>query len=67
MNWEKIYQTEFNHQAQIVKEFLENHEIHAILLNKKDSSYQLGACEVYVLQEQVLVAVYLITENISFE
>lgn len=67
MNWKRIYQTEFNHQAQIVKEFLENHEIHAILLDKKDTSYKLGLCEVYVLQEQVLIAINLIKENISFE
>lgn len=50
--WQKIYTTTLRHKAEIVKGALENHNISAVILDKKDSSYHLfGEVEIYVNPE----------------
>ncbi len=47
--WRKIYTTTLRQKAEIVKGALENEEIPAVILDKKDSSYQVfGEIELYV-------------------
>lgn len=47
--WQKIYTTSLRHKAEIVKGALENNQIPAVILDKKDSSYHLfGEVEIYV-------------------
>ncbi|MDR1756279.1 MAG: DUF2007 domain-containing protein [Culturomica sp.] len=38
-NWTSVFNTETLYQAEWVKSLLEDHGIHAVVLNQKDSSY----------------------------
>jgi type III secretory pathway lipoprotein EscJ len=62
-DWEKIYIAGQLHQAEIVKAVLEDHEIEASIIDKRDSSYLFGDAEVYVQQKDVAEARRIITEN----
>lgn len=62
-NWEKVYITGQLHQAEIVKAVLEDHDIEASIIDKRDSSYLFGDAEVYVQQKDAAEARRIITEN----
>ncbi|WP_339785213.1 DUF2007 domain-containing protein [uncultured Imperialibacter sp.] len=66
-NWQKVYTTNQHHKAEIVKAVLEENDISAVVVSKKDSLYQLGNYEVYVSSENVLSAVKMINDDIHFE
>lgn len=47
--WTCVFRTPFEHLAELVRVMLEEHEIDAVVLNKKDSSYlNFGQLEVFV-------------------
>lgn len=50
-NWDKIFVTSLPESAEITRSVLEANGIQAVVLNKQDSSYLIGYCEVYVLSE----------------
>ncbi len=50
-NWEKVFVTSLPESAEIVRSVLEANDIQAVVMNKQDSSYHIGYCEVYVLAE----------------
>lgn len=60
--WVHIYSTNKLFQAEIFKEVLADHEIEAVILNKKDSSYKFGEIEVYVKNDHVMKAKMLAKE-----
>lgn len=65
-NWIKIYTTENPVTAEIIKQGLIEHDIAAVIMNKKDSSYQtFGVIEVLVNKRDVAAAeaYILTTEN----
>lgn len=62
-----MYSSPQVYKAEIVKAVLEENEIAAVVLSKKDSLYQLGNYEVHVSQEDVLKAVKVIHDDIHFE
>lgn len=70
-NWEKVFITKLAHQAEIVKAVLEDHQINAIIINKRDSAHAggiyMGNHEVYVHQEQAEAASNLVKNDIKFE
>ena len=66
-NWQKVYTINQQHKAEIVKAVLEENDISAVVVSKKDSLYQLGNYEVYVSSENVLSAVKMINDDIHFE
>ncbi|MEA5458821.1 DUF2007 domain-containing protein [Arcicella sp. LKC2W] len=55
-DWKKIYESTSPIKAQLAKAFLvDEHNIDAVIMNKQDSSYLFGLCEVHVpLQDSVL-------------
>ena len=60
-NWVKIFSTDQPYQAEIARQVLEDNGIHAVVLNKKDSSYLVfGETELYVDQDNVIRAKQLI-------
>jgi hypothetical protein len=62
-HWEKIYGTNAEYQAQILKAVLEEEDIISIIVNKQDSSYlSFGEVEVYVKAEDVLKAKQIATK-----
>ncbi|CAD5289731.1 MULTISPECIES: DUF2007 domain-containing protein [Imperialibacter] len=66
-NWQKVFTNNQQHKAEIVKAVLEENDISAVVVSKKDSLYQLGNYEVYVSSENVLSAVKMINDDIHFE
>ncbi|SMG21472.1 Putative signal transducing protein [Marivirga sericea] len=66
-NWKTVFKTEKLYQAQIVKDYLQDKEFHAIIVDKKDSAYQLGFYEIVVTVEEVMRAIKLIEDEIKFE
>jgi hypothetical protein len=48
-DWSLIYSTEEPHLAEMMKVLLEDNGIEAVIINKKDSSYNLfGQVEIYI-------------------
>ncbi|WP_020526662.1 DUF2007 domain-containing protein [Flexithrix dorotheae] len=67
-NWKKVYSTNETHKAEIVKLTIENHNIPAVILNKRDSSIYnfFGEREIYVANENENEALKIIENEISF-
>lgn len=59
-NWNSVFKTSMQHQAEIVKAVLLDNDIEAVLLNQKDSSYHFGSMEVKVEQSNVIKALKII-------
>jgi hypothetical protein len=70
-NWEKVFNTKLSHQAEIVKAILLDQEIHAVILNKRDSAYAdsilNGNFEIYVHPDVASSARNIIENDIKFE
>ena len=64
--WQTVYQSGILHQAEIVRAVLEEQDIQAVVVNKKDSSYHLGTIEVKVKPDHVIKAIKIIQDDISF-
>ena len=65
--WKTVFKTEQQYQAEIVKDVLEEHGLHPVIINKKDSSYHFGYFEVHISEDQVLEAMQIIRNDINFE
>ncbi len=66
-NWQTVFKTDKLYRAEIVKDCLKDYNIQPIVVDKKDSAYQLGFYEVKVATEEVLVAIKVIEDEIKFE
>lgn len=65
--WQKVFETSSLVRAEIVKGVLAEHDISAVVLNKKESVYQIhGSYQVMVSSDQALSAVNIIKNEISF-
>ena len=61
MSWKKIYETASPIKAQLAKAFLfDEHQIEAVIMNKQDSSYLFGLCEVHVPMQDAVLAKFLL-------
>jgi hypothetical protein len=54
--WEKIFETSNELRGDIARQILEENDIDAIVLNKKDRTYQIGDIEIYVNRDNILKA-----------
>ncbi|WKK83182.2 DUF2007 domain-containing protein [Marivirga arenosa] len=66
-NWKTVYKTDKLYQAQIVNDYLQEKELNPIIVDKKDSAYQLGYYEIVVTVDHVIRAIKLIEDDIKFE
>lgn len=66
-DWSKVFETQILHRAEIVRAVLDETGMEAVIVNKKDSMYNLGFFEVYVKADHVLKAIKLINDEICFE
>jgi hypothetical protein len=63
-DWIRIYTTTELHKAEIVKAVLEDNQVQAFEMNKKDSSYIfMGEVDLYVHQNDAVLAAFLIKSN----
>jgi hypothetical protein len=44
-DWKSVYRYDQGYRVEIVKAALEDHDLPSVILDKKDSAYQLGHCE----------------------
>lgn len=65
--WQSVFESTIFYQAEIVKTVLIDKGIQAVLLDKKDSAYPIGHFEVHVPQDQLLKAIKIVKEDVSFE
>jgi hypothetical protein len=65
--WLRVFSSDFLYQAEIVKAVLEDNNLRPVLINKKDTVYQIGHYEVHVAPENVLKAIKIIKDDICFE
>jgi len=65
-NWIRIFRTTQPIKAEVLKGVLEENEITAVMLNKRDSAFQVGEIELYVSPEDEEAALKLI-QNTSDE
>ena len=66
MKWKSVFSSELLHKVEIVKGVLEENGIAAVVVDKKDRSYQFGIYEVHVSTEQIMKAIKIINDDISF-
>ena len=64
--WQKVYEDSTGYRAEIVKSILEENELDAVVMSKKDNSYQFGHFEVLVPPDHVMRAIKIIKEEIEF-
>ena len=61
-NWVSVFTTNSEYIAEIAKGILNENEIDAVVLNKKDSSYTFGEIELFVNRDNSIRAKYLLKE-----
>ncbi len=67
-SWSNVYASKMPYRVEIVKDILNQKGIEAIVMNKKDSAYDIfGQLEVHVKAESVLNALKIIENDIKFE
>jgi hypothetical protein len=67
-HWEMIYSSTLLYKVEMLKDLLENEEIPAVIINKKDSSYlTFGEIELHVQQPDVLKAKIIVNRFLSDE
>jgi hypothetical protein len=67
-NWIRVFEDQNQIRAEIVKAVLEENGIPAVVLNKKETVYQVfGTYEVLVIQGDALPAMQLIQNEITFQ
>lgn len=55
-DWVAVFNTTQPYRAEMAKQVLEQNDIEAVLLNKRDSFYHVGDVEVHVKQNNVIKA-----------
>jgi putative signal transducing protein len=67
-NWSKVYESKKPYRAEIVKDILDQKGIMAIIMDKKDTAYDIfGHLEVHVKADNVISALKIIEDDIKFE
>lgn len=62
-DWVKVFETSNPIEAKIILDMLQENEIYAVELNKRDSSYTVfGLVEIYCKPDQLLTAKHLIAQ-----
>lgn len=67
-NWVKVYDSKQAYRAEIVKTVLKDNQFNPVIVNKKDSAYDIfGEYEVHVAPEFAIQALRIIENDIKFE
>ena len=66
-SWESVFSSEQAHRVEIVKATLGEHNINAVIVNKRDTAYHIGLLEVCVASKDVLKATKIIKNDLHFE
>ena len=67
-NWQRVYDTEIEFRASIVRDILVESGLNPVIIKKKDRSYNdFGGFEVRVSPEEVIMALKIINDGVHFE
>ena len=66
-NWIKVFESKQEHKAEIVKDVLSDRELEPVIVNRKDSAYNIfGQYEVHVAPSHAVRAIRVIENEIKF-
>jgi hypothetical protein len=65
--WILIYRSDEEYQAFVIKQLLEEHSLHPVLMDRKDDEFRLGQAEVYVAETEAEKAKEVIQNNMEPE
>ncbi len=66
-DWIMIYQADEEYKADIIRQLLENHGLHPVLMDKKDDEFRIGQVEIFIAPEEAEQATRVMTENAEKE
>ena len=58
----RIYSVDKLYQAELLRQLLNDHNIHSFIVNQQDSAYKFGDIELFVHRDDVMKAKMLIRE-----
>ncbi|MCB0669123.1 MAG: hypothetical protein KDC80_25035 [Saprospiraceae bacterium] len=61
--WIMVYQADEEYKGEIVKQLLENNNLHPVLLDHKDDEFRIGSVEIYVSPLEAEAAQKVIAQN----
>lgn len=61
--WILVYRTDEEYQAEIIRQLLENHQLHPVMLDQKDDEFRIGDVEIYVSPLEAEDARLVIEQN----
>ena len=61
--WIKVYDSGEEYQAVLIKELLERHGLHPVLMDRRDDEFMIGDAQVFVSVEEQQEALRVIEEN----
>jgi len=67
MKWQKIFSDALEYRVQIVHDVLDDHGIKSVVVNKQISAHNLGLFELQVAPDNVIRAIKIIADDISFK
>jgi len=68
MTWQKVYSDSLEHRVHIVRDVLIDYGINSVIVNKKNTALNnFGLFELQVTPENVMRAIKIITDDISFK
>ena len=62
-DWIKVYTAPEEYHAKLILSLLENHELHPVMMDKKDDGFRIGHAEVYVPPGEAEKAFHIIKSN----
>ena len=62
-NWQCVFFSNQQHKIEIVRSILNDHEIKSVVIDKRDSIIMVGDIEVFVQNEDAILAKIIIEQN----
>jgi hypothetical protein len=62
--WIMVHRSIYEYQTSLIKEILEAHDLHPVVLDRKDDEFLIGDVEIYVAPEEADQARQVIAENV---
>ena len=62
-SWICIYQADEEYKAEIIKQLLEKHDLHPVLMDHKDDEFRIGQVELYISPLEAESAKMVIEQN----
>lgn len=61
--WILVYQADEEYKAEVIKQLLENNNLHPVVMDHKDDEFRIGSVEIYISPLEAQTALDIINEN----